>query len=188
VVAVFVAAPVGRAQSAAEPGRLSKAFVSAGKVFMNLSAGGYRIEGTPDNEIRIRWATRDPDDMSSVRAKLDVNGREATLRLDGPSNNFQGQIEVPERTDMVLRLSAGDLDVRRIEGNKDIDVWAGDLTIQVGDANRYRRVTASVRAGDLTASPFKVSKGGLFRSFEWDGKGPYELRVKLMAGDLKLVR
>jgi hypothetical protein len=155
---------------------------------MDLSAGGYRIEGVPTNEIRVRWTTQDPDDMSRVRAKLDVSGRDATLRLDGPSNNFKASIEVPERTDLVLRLSAGDLEVRRIEGSKDIDVWAGDLTIEVGEADRYRHVSASVRAGEISASPFKVSKGGLFRSFEADGKGPYELRVKLMAGDLKLVR
>jgi hypothetical protein len=31
-------------------------------------------------------------------------------------------------------------------------------------------------------------KSGLFRSFSLDRKGPYTLRVKLVAGDLKLVR
>jgi hypothetical protein len=188
LVVGLAAHPAVLAQSAGENDRLVRPFVSSGRVYMNLSAGAYRIEGSPDNEIRVRWATRDPQDMSSVRAKLEVNGRDATLRLDGPHNNFRATIEVPARTDLVLRMSAGDLDVRRIEGSKDIDVWAGDLTIEVGDADRYRKVSASVRAGEINATPFKVTKGGLFRSFQADGKGQYDLRVKLMAGDLKLVR
>ncbi|MBI2220250.1 MAG: hypothetical protein HYU53_03480 [Acidobacteria bacterium] len=88
----------------------------------------------------------------------------------------------------MIRLSAGDLDVRRVEGSKDVDMWAGDVRIEVGEADGYRRVEASVRAGQITSSPFRINKGGLFRSFEYDGKGPHNLRVKLMAGDLKLVR
>jgi hypothetical protein len=47
-------------------------------------------------------------------------------------------------------------------------------------------VEASVRAGDLSARPFKVSKGGLFRSCSWSGNGPYARRVKLVAGDVTL--
>lgn len=175
------------AQTTSDSNRLAKPFVSAGRVYMSLSAGGYRIEGSADKEIRVRWQTGDPDE-TKVRAKLEVKGRDATLRMDGPSNNFRVVIQVPERTDLVIRLSAGDLDVRRVEGSKDVDMWAGDVTIEVGEAARYRRVEASVRAGEITSSPFNVSKGGLFRSFEFDGKGPYDLRVKLMAGDLKLVR
>jgi hypothetical protein len=188
ILAALAISPETNAQAPTANNRLTRGFVSAGKVFMDLSAGAYEIEGTAGNEIRVRWQTRNPDDMDDVRAKLEVSGREATLRLDGPHNNFRAAIEVPERTDLVLRLSAGDLEVRRIEGSKDIDVWAGDITIEVGEAARYRRVSASVRAGEIDANPFKVNKGGLFRSFEFDGKGAYDLRVKLMAGDLKLVR
>jgi hypothetical protein len=43
-----------------------------------------------------------------------------------------------------------------------------------------------VWAGDLKAPPFQVNKGGLFRSFDWRGKGPYRLHAKLKAGDLRL--
>ena len=175
------------AQTTSDSNRLAKPFVSAGRVYMSLSAGGYRIEGSADKEIRVRWQTGDPDE-TKVRAKLEVKGRDATLRMDGPSNNFRVVIQVPERTDLVIRLSAGELDVRRVEGSKDVDMWAGDVTIEVGETARYRHVEASVRAGEITSSPFNVNKGGLFRSFQFDGKGQYDLRVKLMAGDLKLVR
>lgn len=182
----IVALPAARQTSGSD--RLERAFVSGGKIVMDLSAGGYRIEGTSDADIRVRWHTRDPDDMERVRARLDVTGREAAIRLDGRGNNFRATIELPERSDIVLRLSAGEIVIRGIEGNKDIDMWAGDITVAVGEPNRYSRVETSVRAGDISASPFRVTKSGLFRSFTYDGKGPYRLRVKLMAGDLKLVR
>ncbi len=175
------------AQSNAVPDRVERPFVSGGAVFLKLSAGAYRIEGAPEQSIRARWRTRDSRDMGRVRSRLDVKGRNATLVLDGPANNFEADISLPQRTNMVLRLSAGDLQVRGIDGNKDIDLWAGDVTIQVGEAQRYRRVDASVRAGQITAQPFNLTKGGLFRSIEYAGNGPYELRVKLFAGDLKLV-
>lgn len=50
----------------------------------------------------------------------------------------------------------------------------------------YRRVEASVWAGELKAAPFRISKGGLFRSFDWRGDGEYRLRAKLKAGELHL--
>ena len=76
--------------------------------------------------------------------------------------------------------------MRGIEGNKRVDSWAGDVSIDIGQPEQYRQVDASVRAGDLNARPFNVSKGGLLRSFSWTGKGPYSLQVKLFAGDLTL--
>ncbi len=185
----WLAAATGNlAQGTAANDRLERAFSPGGRVFLKLSAGGYRIEGSPERVIRARWRTRDPRDLGRVRARLNVTGNEATFFLDGPGNNFSAEIDLPSRSDLVLRLSAGDLTIRRLEGSKDIDLWAGDVTIEVGESSRYRRVDASVRAGEITAEPFRVSKGGLFRSFDYAGKGPYDLRVRLFAGDLKLVR
>ena len=43
-------------------------------------------------------------------------------------------------------------------------------------------------AGWRKRTPFNVRKEGLFRSFEWTGKGRYELRAHLTAADLRLDR
>ena len=51
-------------------------------------------------------------------------------------------------------------------------MWAGDLTMRVGNAADYGKVDASVRAGDLDMGPFGVSKSGLFRSYETTGTVP----------------
>lgn len=70
---------------------------------------------------------------------------------------------------------------------KNIEVGAGDLTVQVGDTGDYSEVEASVYSGDLNASPFGVSKGGLFRSFHQKGPAEYHLHAHVGAGQIRLV-
>jgi len=115
-----------------------------------------------------------------------VDGSEATIVLDGPSNNFRVTIEVPARSDLSITLSAGELSVEDIVGNKDIRLNAGELRIDVGPPDDYGRVEASVWAGELRATSFRKVTGGLFRSFDWRGDGEYSLRAKLKAGELNL--
>src|SRR5713226_1623187 len=166
---------------------LERPFATGGDVHMNLSAGDYRIAGAKENRIQVRWKVRSAKDLPRVRVQADVKGSEATLTTDGVRNGFEVDIQVPTRSALRVRLTAGDLTVEGIEGNKDIESHAGDLTIDVGRAEDYSRVDASLWAGDLEAPPFNVSKGGLFRSFDCKGHGVYTLHGHLKAGDLRLV-
>jgi hypothetical protein len=130
---------------------------------------------------------RDADQLPKVKATVDVRNQDATVTTDGPSSKgLRVIIQVPERSDLYVRLTAGDLRLEDIRGNKDIGLHAGDVRIDVGRAEDYHAVHASVWAGDIHAQPFHVTKGGLFRSFDWSGKGPYRLHAKLKAGDLRL--
>jgi hypothetical protein len=185
ILAAFALAPRAQESPADE---ISRPFAPGGQVVMKLSAGEYRIQGIPDPEIRVRWRTRNPEDRQRTKVAVHVEGSAATIQTHGPRDNFQVTIELPARADLVVRLSAGDLDIRRIEGHKEIDVWAGDVRIAIGDPELYRRIDASVRAGELSVVPLRLTKGGLFRSVQTSGKGPYDLRVRLFAGDLKLVK
>jgi hypothetical protein len=118
---------------------------------------------------------------------LTTSGTHANLVVkDTPSNAFKATIEVPQATDLVIRLSAGDLAVAAITGNKDVQAMAGDVDIVVGDSNEYSSVDASIKAGDLRASAFGGSKSGLLQRFTWSGPGKYTLRASLGAGDLTL--
>jgi hypothetical protein len=94
---------------------------------------------------------------------------------------------VPKRSDLVVRTTAGDLDLVGVRGHKDVSMKAGDLTIEIGDPGEYSRAEASVKAGDIDARAFGVHKGGLFRSFKRENSaGKYRLRASLWAGDIKL--
>jgi hypothetical protein len=165
---------------------LERPFAAGGRIRLDLSAGDYRVSGGPEPRIRVEWTVRDADQLSKVRIGADVQGSHATLTTSGPQNGFRVVIRVPARSDLHVRLTAGDLTVEGIEGNKDVESRAGDVRIDVGRADDYSRVDASVWAGDLDARPYHVSKGGLFRSFDWRGSGPYRLHAHLLAGDLRL--
>ncbi len=174
-------------QEARTSDSLERSFVSNGRIRMSLSAGDYRIVGATGNRIRVEWSVRDAAKLARVRVGADVRGGEASLSTDSPdSSGFKVVIQVPSQADLYVRLTAGDLRVENIRGNKDLELHAGDMDIDVGRPDDYQRVDASVWAGDLTAAPFNVYKGGLFRSFDWSGKGRYRLHARLKAGDLRL--
>jgi hypothetical protein len=185
--ALLSTSPVAAQESAALP-EVVKPFAPAGAIHLDLSAGDYTIKGTDEGSIRVAWTTRRDRDSSRVWADIQVRGTNATVRTRGAGNGVRVQIDVPRRSDLDITLTAGDLTVRGIEGNKRLSMWAGDVTMELGDAELYRRVDASVRAGEISAQPFGRSTGGLFRSVRWDGKGKYTINASLFAGDLKLVR
>jgi hypothetical protein len=104
----------------------------------------------------------------------------------GPKNDLQVTVEIPRKTGLFVRMPAGDLDLRNVLGDKDAELHAGELVIRIGDARQYGHRDASVTAGDLDASAFGVSKGGLWRSFKQQGPGPYRLHAHVGAGELSI--
>ncbi len=184
---VLVVTPAAQSRSTQRPSdALEAPFIAGGQIVMDLSAGEYRISASPDNQIRLQWSVRRQSQLEGVEAYADVNGADATIVLDGPTNDFRVTIEVPQRSDISIELSAGELSIEDIVGNKDIRLNAGELRIDVGHPEDYGRVEASVWAGELKATPFRIVKGGLFRSFDWRGAGEYRLRAHLKAGELDL--
>ena len=188
VGAALVAGTAARAtQDVRTSDSLERSFVSNGRIKMNLSAGDYSISGAPGDKIRLEWKVQYAEQLSRVKVRADVRGADATISTETPSNShFKAVIQVPTQADLYVRLTAGDLRVESIRGNKDIEVHAGDVDIDVGRPEDYRHVDAALWAGDLTAAPFNVYKEGLFRSFDWSGSGPYRLHAHLKAGDLRL--
>lgn len=185
VALTLLAGPTGAYQS--EPANfVDKPFPKGGTVVMSLAAGDYRVSGRADERIRIAWRADRPEQAANLKANIEVHGQRAVLTTGGFRNGVHFTIDIPARSDIEIDLSAGDLEVRGVEGSKRVESWAGDVSIDIGQPDQYRVVEASVRAGDLRAEPFKVSKGGLMRSFTWTGKGPYSLKAKLFAGDLTL--
>ena len=169
------------AQSTGSPAE--KDFVSGGKIEITLEAGNYQIRASSDNRIHVHWNEASARD---VRVKLTANGKSAELRVENTPHNFHAAIEVPAVTDVRLRLTAGNVEMAPIKGDKDIEANAGNLNISVGNANDWGDVDASVTAGDLHAPAFQKASGGLFRSFKWKGPGKYRLHVHLTAGDINL--
>lgn len=162
-------------------------FNSGGKLRMYLRSGDFRIEGGDNNKITLRLRGRNADQASDMRVRLEGTNDAADLTVSGgPRNDLEVTIEVPRKTGLFIRMSAGNLELRNIVGNKDAELHAGEMVIDVGDAGDYSRVDASVYSGGLEARPFGESHGGLFRSFHKEGNGRYHLHAHVGAGDLTL--
>lgn len=183
--AVLLSAVPATTQS--RPTAPDQAFVQGGSVRLDLAAAEYQIRGHADNRIHVRWTTHKAGMQDRIRADVEIKGTSAVIRTVAPHNSgARFDIDLPARTDLDIDLNAGDLDVRNVEGNKSLSMWAGDVTIDVGKAELYQSVYASVRFGEISALPFNRSTGGIFRSLSWSGSGKYRFHAKLFAGDLKL--
>ena len=162
-----------------------KPFVAGGSINIQLEGGEYEVRAAADNHIRVTFSGR----VGNAVADVATNDRRADIKISKTprSGNFRAVIEVPKTSDLVLRLTGGDLTVTGITGNKDIEATAGDVKIDAGNPADYASVDAAVKVGDLSGGPFGGAKGEFIsKSLNWSGKGKYKLHAKLGAGDLKL--
>ena len=184
-VFVFVATmSLLQAQSGNVTDRL---FVSAGRIEMQLGGGSYTIRPATDTHIRVTLR----GNIGRARVELTSNATGANLAvMDTPTNDFEATIEVPQTSNLFVRLSGGNLVVAPITGNKDIDSVAGNTEISVGNADEYASMEATVKAGDLNVGAFAGAKTsdsfGLLQRASWSGKGKYMLRVNVGTGNLVL--
>jgi hypothetical protein len=164
-------------------------FVPGGSIRLHLSPGGYTITNGDADTIRVTYQKSSPDQAAKVKVQIRASASSADVSVsDTPHNNFQATIEVPRRSDLRVRLFAGEVVIKGVEGNKDVEVTAGRIEVQVPDPAQYGHRDASVRAGSIESSAFDVSKGGLFRSFEQKGTGKYRLHAHATTGEIDLNR
>ena len=166
------------------PGKVTeKAFVSGGKIEMQLDGGSYTVRPAGGNAIRVTLS----GNVGAAKVDVATEDTHANVSVkETPRSNFLATIEVPQTADLVIRLAAGDLTLDAVSGNKDVESNAGNVDIVIGDSKDYASVDASVQAGDIKAEAFGESQSGLFRKLSWSGKGKYTLRAKLIAGNLTL--
>lgn len=168
----------------ADSGPVDRPFDSGGSVYMDLSAGQYVITGQDSRRLRVRWTADDENAAQQAKVVVDVKDKAARIATDGSPNDFRVEIDLPSRTDIVLRLSAGEVQISGVEGSKDISAWAGEVTVEVPDPAQYGKVSASLTAGEIRADAFGEKREGVFPAFDWKGKGPYELSTRLTAGQI----
>lgn len=158
-------------------------FSANGRIRMDLCSAGIDVIGREEGMLRV---SADPS-RGNTKVSIRVFGDRADVKVANcPKNNYRVTIEVPKSSALYVRMLAGELNVREVIGNKDVVLHFGELNIDMGKAEDYRRVEASVNSGDLEAALFNVSKGGLFRSFDHSGPGKYRVHAHVGAGQLDL--
>jgi hypothetical protein len=162
-------------------------FASRGQLELRIRPAEIHIIGSDEERIVVRVAGRQGLDSRDVEARFEKHGNSGVLEITGgPRNDVTINVQVPKESNLVVRVFAGDVEVRNIVGDKDVELNFGALRIGVGDATSYSTVKASVSSGEIDARPFGESHGGLFRSVEKSGNGKYKLRAYVGAGRLVL--
>jgi hypothetical protein len=175
-----------QAQEATERSVQQK-FISGAEIRIHLEAGGYTITASDSENIRVTYRARSEEQVRHVRVEITRNSASADVYIsDTPNGNFHATIEVPRRSNLWVRLSAGELVVEDVEGDKNLEVRAGRIQADIPHPEQYGHRDASVLTGSIAASAFDVSKGGLFRSFEQTGPGKYRLHAHVMTGEIAL--
>ncbi len=187
LLTLLLTASTVAAQQSQNEAVVEQKFSPGGSIRMRLSAGDYTISGSDSSAIVVTYRAGTRERLKKIKVQIKTNGSGAEIAVtDTPHNNFHATIEVPRHSDLWVRLTAGDMKIEGIEGNKDVEAHAGDVDIRITHPEEYGYRDASVLAGDIDASAFNISKEGLFRSFQQKGPGKYRLHAHLGAGDLTI--
>jgi hypothetical protein len=166
----------------------AQTFSSGGTVWLRLGSGDYTVRAGASDRIVVRWSPEDLDkldEMNHIKVRTEISGAVATIHTEGPVNHARFVIELPMRSDLFLRMRAGDITFEGIEGNKDLRMTAGELKV-LTTPELYSRVHASATFGEVEARQLGISKGGIKRSFTWKGSGKYKLHASLFAGEVSI--
>jgi hypothetical protein len=162
-------------------------FAPRGQIDLRIRPGEIHIIGSDEGRIVVRVEGRQGRDSKDMQARFEKHGNSGALEITGgPRNDVTITGQVPRESNLVVRVFAGDVGIRDVVGDKDVELNFGSLRIGVGDATDYSSVKASVSSGEIDAKPFGESHGGLFRSLEKSGNGRYKLRAHVGAGQLSL--
>jgi hypothetical protein len=165
----------------------SEDFAPGGKLRLQVRSGEIHVIGTNQNKISVELSGRKADEARNLKVRLERRDGLSVMRISGgPRNDLTITIRIPSNTDLYARIPAGEVHVENIASNQDVELHAGDLTVDVGDSADYSHVDASVIAGEVDAPSFGEYHGGLFRSFRKDGGGRFRLHAHVGAGQLTL--
>jgi hypothetical protein len=152
---------------------------------------GLEIVGTDREGIHLSCTARDVDNAGDIRIRLSGNQDDGKLTITGgplKNGNFQIRIEVPRKTSLKIKMAAGEVKVEEIAGDKDIDLYAGQISISSARLWDYRSVDLSVDIGEVRAAAYGADKGGFFPSFtKRNADGEYGLHAHVITGQIDLL-
>lgn len=163
----------------------------AARFVVRLHGGDYEIRSSKDDRLHVTAS-------GDLGQHTDVTWRpkpgESRLEIDPPTGHNGPHIilALPACAALDLRLTAGELVLNAVPCEKtEISINAGEVRAELGDADRYRSVHASVSIGEVDApglgtSGADVSKGGFFPSFARSGAGPRSFAAHVGTGQITL--
>lgn len=162
-------------------------------LMIDSSPAGLQIVATDQEAIHVSWTAGSDEIARDVAFHFSPTANGGKLSIEGAhlrrgNNNLEVKIEVPRRTNLSVRMFAGEVKVEEVKGDKDIELGAGQVTISSIHEEDYRSVDASVGVGEVKAQAFGADKGGFFRSFSTkNSSGDYRLHAHVTTGEIDLL-
>ncbi len=152
---------------------------------------GIEIVGTDQESIRITCKSDNADSITHTRLHLSGTPTQSTLTIDGEHlnhNSIQIHIEVPRKINLRAQMPAGQVTVNEVVGDKDIEIYAGQITINSPHKWNYKDVDVSVSIGQVNAQVYGQDKGGFFNSVhKQSADGEYRLHAHVTTGQIELL-
>jgi hypothetical protein len=162
-------------------------------LMIDSKPAGLHIVGTDQVAMHVSCSASSDETARNVAFHFSPTANGGKLSIEGPplqhgNNGLAVKIEVPRRTNLRIRMFAGQVTVEEVKGDKDIEVGAGQITISSIHDGDYRDVDASVSVGEVQARAFGIDKGGFFRNFrKKHSNGDYWLQAHVTTGQIELL-
>jgi hypothetical protein len=185
------------------PRNIQVAVPPTASVQLSLPPGDSVIEASEDGDLKADMQIRcgsETDACARHAAEVQWKVASSDTRLElsfTPDSAFQfnnsdttTHVWVPADRPVTVNMSAGELEIRRVSGCLDVDMSAGDISIEVPAAS-VRTAHLDANVGDASLATPDNSMEGRRRllvgaEVNWDkGEGACALSVDLGAGDIE---
>jgi len=164
---------------------------SGAHFWFNLRGGDVHIKrGSDPHHVVVRYMPdpRKPEEEKNVQFRSRTHDSEIQVEIRAPlSVSVDTDIEVPSSLSLEVHLTGGDLTVEGVEGDKNLQLFAGDLKVDAGTLASLRDAEVSVRVGDADVPSAGTLHGWLGHTWKYQGSGSYRLHAHTTFGDVNLV-
>src|SRR3984893_6190888 len=102
-------------------------FASRGQLDLRIRSAEIHIVGSDEDRIVVRVG-RQGLDSRDVQARFERHGNSGVLEITGgPRNDVSITVQVPKESNLVVRVFAGDVEIRDVVGDKDVELNFGSL-------------------------------------------------------------
>lgn len=162
-----------------------------GSLWFRLRGGDLHIKrGTDLQHIVVRYTPdpKKPELEKEVQVRLRLHGSQVQVEVRAPmSLSVDVDVEVPSPISLEVHMTGGDLTVEGVEGDKNLQLFAGDLKVEVGTLQNIQHAEVSTRVGDVSVPAIGEVHGWLGHTWKYHGGGQYRLYAHTGFGDASLV-
>jgi hypothetical protein len=131
-------------------------------LLIDSTPAGLQIVGADREELHVSCTAGSDQDASNVALHFSITANGSKLSIEGAhaqhgNHSLQIKIEVPRRTNLSVRMLAGQVTVKEVKGDKDIEIGAGQISISSIHAPVIPMVSSLPSKLYLLASRFRLA-------------------------------